>query len=92
MWALLVCTRVYNPTLCSLPKPNPNLSPNPNPNPNPNPSPNLNPNPNLSPKSNPLSLTIRHLCDVGFPNVYNENVDFYQAIRQKTIPDHDGKP
>ncbi len=38
-----------------------------------------------------LSLTIRHLGDVGFPNVYNENVDFYQAIRQKTIPEHDGE-
>jgi methylase of polypeptide subunit release factors len=30
-----------------------------------------------------------HLKRLGFDTVYNENVDFYQAIRDNTIPDYD---
>eukprot|EP00300_Choanocystis_sp_HF-7_P012902 c18082_g1_i1.p1 GENE.c18082_g1_i1~~c18082_g1_i1.p1 ORF type:complete len:350 (+),score=70.72 c18082_g1_i1:38-1087(+) len=31
----------------------------------------------------------RHLATLGFSNVYNENEDFYQAIEEGRVPEHD---
>ena len=32
---------------------------------------------------------VRHLGKLGFPLVYNRNEDFYAAVRDGRVPDHD---